>query len=139
MKDKTFSAGLLEKINVVAPELLQNYDDVKVILELCGYENSPVSFNELMFNAKYIKGLRTVLSKFPINEDEYMQKMFKEFTSNLEKFSLQLKSLLADSGDAVTLFNKKYFELEHDCMANLMSLINDLSLCKEYFNRTGEE
>lgn len=138
MKDKVFSIDILDEINNQSPGFLKNYDDIRVLIEMSGDNSSEVKFNELMFNAKYIKGLRTVLSKITINGDVYQEKIFNEFTKNLENFSLQVKSLLNNSGDLLSQFEKKYFDLEHECMANLMSLIDDLSLCKEFYNRSDE-
>lgn len=136
MNDKAFSGKVLEEINMHSPGLLKNYDDIRLILELSKEQKSDINFNELMFNAKYIKGLRTVLSKISINGDVYQEKIFNEFTKNLEMFSSQIKSLLNNSDDALAQFEKKYFEMEHECMANLMSLIDDLSCCKEFYNRS---
>ena len=138
MQEKVFSIELLEELNNQSPGFLKNYNDIRVLIDKSREKSSEVSFNELMFSAKYIKGLRTVLSKITINGDAYQEKIFNEFTKNIEKFSLQIKSLLNNSGDLLNGFEKKYFEMEHECMANLMSLIDDLSLCKEFYNRSDE-
>lgn len=137
MTGKKFSLELLHDVCKNDIAALKNTEDVKFLFQLCNDDSALISFERLIFDAKYIHGLRSVLGKFSINEDRYMEKIFGEFSSNLEKFTKHLKSI-SESAEksAAADFQKKYLRLDQENMVSLMSLIDDLSVCKEHLNNS---
>lgn len=127
--------SLIEKINDHSQKPLKNVYEVSVIIENTKKDRNVELFKELIFTAKYVNGLKSVLSNQIINRDDFMERMFEEFNKNIQKFSDNLKISIESSGDKIkSHFNGKYFELNHNCMINIMELIEDLSKCKEFFN-----
>lgn len=131
--------SLIEKINDHTQEPLKNVYEVSVIIENSIKDRNFDLFKELIFTAKYVKGLKSVLSNQIINRDDFMERMFEEFNKNVQKFSDNLNISIDSSGDNIkSHFNRKYFELNHTCLINVMELIEDLSKCKEFFNSNPE-
>ncbi|HMQ68813.1 MAG TPA: hypothetical protein PKA90_09590 [Ignavibacteria bacterium] len=126
---------LIEEINDKTQKPLKNIYEVSVIIENTGNENKAGLFKDLIFTAKYVKGLKKVLSGQVVNKDDFMERMFEEFNKNVLKFSEYLKDSVESSDEKTkTHFSRKYFELNHECLLNTMELIEDLSMCKEFFN-----
>jgi len=49
----------------------------------------------------------------------------------------KVKLLLTNEDKEVNdFFEKKYFTMSHDSISNMIDLANDLSVCKEYMNKT---
>lgn len=135
MREFDIPDNLTEAVNAYSEQLLKNSEDISLLVNLC--RNSGINFSELAFNGKYIKGLRIVISRISITGDEYKEKIFKEFTESTEKLSSRIKKIIETSGTNQTAyFEQKYFSMNQESIANLMSLIDDLSLCKEYLNKT---
>ena len=110
-----------------------------MILENTFKEKKIESFKDLIFIAKYIKGLKSVLSNQIVNKDDFMERMFEEFNKNVQKFSGNLKNIIDCSDDKVKLhFTNKYFELKQESLVNTMELAEDLSSFKEFLNAYPE-
>ncbi|MCB0726236.1 MAG: hypothetical protein KDD00_02150 [Ignavibacteriae bacterium] len=131
--------SFIEEINDKTQKPLKNIYEVSVIIENTGNEKNIQLFKDLIFTAKYVKGLKSVLSNQIVNKDDFMERMFEEFNKNVQKFSVFLKDSVESSDEKIKIhFNRKYFELNHECLINTMELIEDLSLCKEFFNANPE-
>jgi len=127
--------SFIEKVNDHSQKPLKNIYEVSVIVENTFKQNSFDIFKDLIFTAKYVKGLKSVLSNQIVNKDDFMERMFEEFNKNVQKFSGDLKNIIDSSDDKVKLhFSKKYFELKHESLVDTMELVEDLSLCKEFLN-----
>ena len=94
--------------------------------------------SDLMFTAKYVTGLKKIASYGSYTEDEYVKKIFSEFNTNVQKFITMLDDLLDESGEPEARdMRNLYLKMDQESLARSLVLAEDLSLCKEYFNRTG--
>lgn len=125
---------LLEEINEFSEKPLINRFEVSFIIESF-YESDKKFFNELIFSAKYVHGLKNVLAGRSINKDDYMKRLYEEFNKALERFISLLREVILEAIDSIVkFFDEKYFKLSQNNMVNVMILANDLSMVKEYFN-----
>lgn len=136
MKFSDKTNNLIDDINSESVSPVKNLYEFSVIAETAFSKDKIDEFKDLIFNAKYVKGLKSVLSNRTVNADDFTEKIFDEFNSSLKKFIDLLKNILNDADEKIFLhFNEKYFQLNHECIVNSLELIDDLSLCKEYLNR----
>ena len=106
------------------------------LLELSNKSELREKFSELMFTAKYVTGLKKIVSSGSYTEDKYLEKIFKEFNVNVQKMINILDEYLEDSSNSTGREMKNdYLKLDHESLAKSLELAEDLSLCKEYFNR----
>lgn len=136
MKFSDETNNLIDDINSESVSPVKNLYEFSVIAETAFSKDKIDEFKVLIFNAKYVKGLKSVLSNRIVNADDFTEKIFDEFNSSLRKFIDLLKNILNDADEKIFLhFNERYFQLNHECIVNSLELIDDLSLCKEYLNR----
>ncbi|MEP7146045.1 MAG: hypothetical protein ABI792_03435 [bacterium] len=135
MSIKINAENIIDEINEFSERPLMNRFEISVIIEfICVSDNK--LFKDLIFQAKYVNGLKNVISGRSINKDDYMEKLFEEFNKSLERFiSLLREAVLKLNDSGIKFFDEKYFKLTHESMVNMMKLIDDLTIVKEYFNR----
>ncbi len=140
MKISDNTVKLLERINEQSRKPLKNTYEVSLLLESAISFSKATEFKDLIFTAKYINGLKNVLSNRIINGDEIMEKLFDEFNKNIQKFIELLKKMVITSGEkSEEFFRVKYFNLHQESMVNSMELIEDLTYIKEYFNKNSKD
>ncbi len=133
MKFSDKTVDLIFKINEFSGKRVKNVFEVSFLIESAlSSEIKRKEFEDLIFTAKYVNGLKSVLSNRIITGNEYMEKMFDEFNKNFQKFLDQLKVMTFESMNKQ--YTGKYFALDQQSINNSMELIEDLSLCKTYFN-----
>lgn len=126
---------LIENINNDTGQKLRYQYEISLLINTSLNNSLHEEFKELLFSAKYVKGLKKVLADRTINRDKYMENMFEEFNLNLQKV-IEMMKLIVEKADNVDRknFNDKYFSLDHQSIVNSLELIEDLSICKQYFN-----
>jgi len=140
MKISEGTGALVEKINEHSRKPLKNAYEVSALLESAYNLSKAAEFKDLIFTAKYINGLKNVLSNRIINGDDIMEKIFDEFNKNIQKFIELLKRMVIPSDKKTEeFFNVKYFKLDQESIVNSMELIEDLTSCKEYFNNNSKD
>lgn len=139
MKFSEETNNLIDDVNSGSVNPVKNLYEFSVIAETALAGNKLDEFKDLIFTAKYIKGLKSVLNNRIVNADDFTEKIFDEFNSSLRKFIGQLKNYLNDSDEMIFKhFTDRYFRMDHDCILSTLELIDDLSLCKEYLNRNPD-
>ena len=140
MKISDNTVKLLERINEQSRKPLKNTYEVSLLLESAISFSKATEFKDLIFTAKYINGLKNVLSNRIINGDDIMEKLFDEFNKNIQKFIELLKKMVTTSDEkSEEFFRVKYFNLDQQSMVNSMELIEDLTYIKEYFNKNSKD
>ncbi len=139
MKISESTKELIEKINENANVPLKNIFELSFLIESAFKNDKLIIFKELIFTAKYLNGLMNVLSGRIVTGDDYMEKIFDEFNLNLQKLTGILKTISFPSDTQTEkFFEDRYFQLDQNSIVNLMELIDDLTACKEFFNRNPE-
>lgn len=115
---------------------IQNEDDIKRLIELALKEEKLNDLEEIAFSAKFTKGLlRIIQNRENTIEDEYFEKIKKEYSENIQKVKIGLEELINHGSDFIkNIFNEKYFLLTHESLANLNNLCGDLEWVKMYLN-----
>ena len=115
---------------------IQNEDDIKRLIELALKEEKLHDLEEIAFSAKFTKGLlRIIQNRENTIEDEYFEKIKKEYSENIQKVKIGLEELINHGSDFIkNIFNEKYFLLTHESLANLNNLCGDLEWVKMYLN-----
>ena len=140
MKISDNTVKLLDRIGEQSRKPLKNIYEVSFLLESAINFSKATEFKDLIFTAKYINGLKNVLSNRIVNGDDIMEKLFDEFNKNIQKFIELLKKMVITSDEkSEDFFRVKYFNLEQESMVNSMVLIEDLTYCKEYFNKNSKD
>jgi len=125
--------NLLYEIQLHTEEKIRNLFHVGFLIESSQTGNSKTFF-DLIFTAKYLNGLRLVLSK-ETKSEESRENLEKEYMENLELLIRNIHILLESGNpDVQNIFKSKYFGLSPECLLNLGDLIADLSLVKNYYN-----
>ncbi len=110
------------------------------LFELAAKNNSFEALSKLMFTAKYVTGLKKIVSSGSFTEDKYLEKIFKEFNVNVQNMINILDELLEDSGGSIAReLRNTYLKMDHESLARSLELAEDLSSCKEFFNRNEEK
>ena len=92
-----------------------------------------------MFTAKYVTGLKKIVASGSFTEDKYLEKIFKEFNVNVQNMINTLDEFLEESGGSIAReLRNSYLKMDHESLARSLELAEDLSSCKEFFNRNEE-
>lgn len=110
------------------------------LLGLACKNNSFESLGKMMFTAKYVTGLKKIVSSGSFTEDKYLENIFKEFNLNVQNMINSLDEFLEDSGEAMEgELRNSYLKMDHESLAKSLELAEDLSSCKEFFNRNEDK
>jgi hypothetical protein len=113
---------------------LKNEFELSALIEFTHTKKSDVSFNDIIFKAKFLKGLAKVMA-VSVESEENSAKFMTEYTTELKNLTVLIQKGLQQSEPVIlNSFKNKYFELTPDCFLNMNLLIEDLSVCKDYFN-----
>lgn len=131
-KSEEFYNGL---INFSRGKIL-NEEDIQRLLEITFKEDKLKELDDVSFSAKFTKGLLRIIQNRDNNiEDEYFEKVKKEYSENIQKVKSGLEDLIKNSSDFLKgIYEEKYFQLTHESLANLNNLCSDLEWVKMYLN-----
>ena len=131
------TANLVEEINVFSEQKLKRKDDLKILLEMSFKNEKSALLENLLFTAKYIRGLERVLKKGSMNpEISNIEQIKQDYTNNIKKSIDQIKELISFADTEVnSYFEEKYFKLTQEGFQSLSELLEDLEWTKMYFNR----
>jgi hypothetical protein len=112
-----------------------NFSDLGALIEVTAGSGNNELFEELIFNGKYVNGLKKVLDKDVSISDDAKQKIISQFQGAVETLIRTIQNVLKDRDPELqSYFESKYLLLTQQNMVNLISLSQDLAVCKEYFN-----
>jgi len=113
--------------------LFKNTFELSVLIEHTISSDNPQLFSDIIFKAKYIKGLLKIIKDNP-QKDDKTEKIHNEFSGNLIDLKEQILNLLQKIDDEIhNSFQTKYFEMNIDSLNNYYGLIDELAKCKDYF------
>lgn len=113
---------------------LKNEFELSALIEYTNNDKSHVSFRDIIFKAKFLKGLARVIA-VSTDSKENSEKFISEYTAELKKLTEMILSGLSGSNQIILdSFKKKFFELTPESLKSFNLLIEDLSICKDYFN-----
>ena len=115
---------------------LNKKDDVQQIVTAAVNLKREYEFHELIFTAKYLRGLLRILNKAPgIPEVENIDYVRSDILENMEKIIDQLRKIVSGTEPAtIKFFEKNYLLLNQDSFKNLNLLLADLESVKKYLN-----
>lgn len=128
--------NLLNEVEEFSNLELKRKNDIQSLLDVSlnnGYEEE---FEELIFTAKYIEGLKRVLQKgSEFKEVENLDIVRKDLSENIKKIVEQINLLVKKSSPEVKKhFDETYLGLTPQCFANLNQLLSALEWIKKYLN-----
>ena len=131
------TANLVEEINVFSEQKLKRKNDLKILLEMSFKNEKSALLENLLFTAKYIRGLERVLKKGSMNpEISNIEQIKQDYTNNIKKLIDQIKELISFADTEVnSYFEERYFKLTQEGFQSLSELLEDLEWTKMYFNR----
>ena len=134
MKFSDDTIDLILDIKEFSGGKLKNEFELSALIEYTHTHKTDVSFLDLIFKAKFLKGLAKVMA-VSIDSKDYSEKFLSEYSAELNNFiELIQKGLNKSDPIIINSFKNKFFELIPECLVNLNLLIEDLSVCKDYFN-----
>ena len=114
--------------------MLKNEFELSALIEFTHTNKADVSFKDIIFKAKFLKGLAKVMA-ISVESEENSGKFMSEYTTELKNLTeLIQKGLQISDPIILNSFKNKYFELTPESFINMNFLIEDLSVCKDYFN-----
>jgi len=113
---------------------LKNEFELSALIEYTIYKENRKIFDDIIFKAKFLKGLSKVMAG-KIESQENRGKLLEEYTAELTSLTESINNAFTDSDPVIKdSFLNKYFELTPESFMNLNLLLEDLSVCKDYFN-----
>jgi hypothetical protein len=113
---------------------IRNEFELSALMEFTVNKQNKKAFDDIVFKAKFLKGLSKVMAG-NIESKESRKKLLAEYTEELKNLTELIKDTLSSPEPIVmNTFNQKFFELTPECFMNLNLLIEDLSVCKDFFN-----
>ncbi len=118
---------------------VRNISHVSVLIELAYTAGNHKLFNDMIFKAKYLKGLKNIsqkeISGNSIDIKTANEKILTEMSSELTNLTKIIQDVISKlSPEEKADFENNFFLLEKDCLIKYYELIEDLSMFKEYFN-----
>ncbi len=116
--------------------LLNKKDDVQQLISIAVKLKREEEFNELIFTAKYLRGLLRIVNKAPgIPEVESIDHIKSDISENMKKVLDHLRNILSGAeANAINFFEKNYLSLNERNFINLNLLLADLESLKKYLN-----
>ena len=126
----------LDGLKSFAGDKLSQEEDIKRIVTAAFREDKLEELEKLAFSAKYAVGLmRIIRTRDNTFEEDYFEKIKTEYGENLEKVKRILGDLAESEGGFISsIFDEKYFRLNHTSLDNLNILCRDLEFVKQYLN-----
>jgi hypothetical protein len=125
---------LLREIQKFSSKKLKRISDIGILINQTERDKAGLLFSDLIFTAKSICGLKSVMLNKPQTE-ESKKTLVREYQTNMNLVSKKIITILENSSfDTKTDFKEKYFSTDDKSLHNLIELIDDLGVCKDYFN-----
>lgn len=128
--------SLLKEVEKFSKVLLSNKDDLLLVFTEGLKAEHLESFNNLLFTAKYVHGLKKVLEKgasLPeVNNLEDVKKDLSENTIAVINILKELNSSMPDENKEKFEYN--YLKMNQGCLSNLNNLLTGLEKTKIYLN-----
>lgn len=136
MRLNLLDENFLDETEKFTNHLLNKKDDIQQLISVVVNLKREEEFNELIFTAKYLKGLLRVVNKAPgIPEVESIDHVKADISENMKKVLDQLRGILSGVEESkVNLFEENYLSLNQDSFRNLNLLLADLESVKKYLN-----
>ena len=113
---------------------LKNEFELSALIEFTISRQNEKTFGDIIFKAKFLKGMSKVMSG-NIESEDSRKKLLAEYAEELRKLTDLINETLSNSEPVIIdSFGKKFFELTPECYMNLNLLVEDLSVCKDFFN-----
>ncbi len=128
--------SLLKEVENFSKILLPNKNDLLLIFTEGLKAENFKSFNDLIFTAKYVQGLKRVIDKGASMTDvNNLEDVKKDLSENL----VSLVDILKEYNTSMPDENKEKFEYDYlkmnsDCLSNLNNLLKGLEWTKIYLN-----
>jgi hypothetical protein len=128
--------NLIQQVESYTGKSLHKHTDLKLLLEISIQYNLEENFEEMAFTGKYLYGLMNVLkSGGTVPEVGNLDHVKKDMTTNIEKLTNQISTIIDKSGEEIKLrFEKDYLEINQQNLMNLNLLIEDLNQVKKFLN-----
>lgn len=128
--------NILIKTQRFNKHLLNKKDDVQQLISIAVKLKREEEFNELIFTAKYLRGLLRIVNKAPgIPEVESIDHIKSDISENMKKVLDHLRNILSGAeANAINFFEKNYLSLNERNFINLNLLLADLESLKKYLN-----
>ena len=111
---------------------LKNIFELSFLIEETYSKGNEKAFQDIIFAARYVYGLFSVI-KANFNTDLVNDSIKDEYSGALISLKNGIKAV-TDMTDMKNHFESKFYGLSQDCIMNFMVLVEDLSICKNYFN-----
>jgi hypothetical protein len=136
MKIEISNKSFLDEVEKETGGILKNRTDIAKLLEICVTGGKEKEFEDLIFTAKYIQGLMRVMKKAQtIPEVQSVDYIKSDFTNNVKKIIEQIRNLFGEKDDESKIyFEEMYLSSRQHSFENLILLLIDLELIKEYVN-----
>lgn len=123
---------VLAALDVLSTGTLKCRSDLGTLLELAAQNNAQYQLDGLSFTAKFLSKSHGIMQRIGRNGQGYEQ-LAKEFSSNLEKATALIRSLMTAAPIEVRQrFDSTYLSLTPESLQNLLSLFHDLSWYKNW-------
>lgn len=123
---------IMATLDVLSTGTLKCREDLGTLLELTAQSNAQRQLDDLGFTAKFLSKSHGIMQRIGRNGQGYDQ-LAKEFSSNLEKATALIRSLMTAAPIEVQQrFVSTYLSLTPESLQNLLSLFYDLSWYKNW-------
>ena len=130
------STDFIEELIRSAGNRIKNIDDIKWLYESAAKNEQTDLFEKTAFTAKYINGLKRVISSGSNNpEIGNIEQIKQDLVDNYKKVLQQINQLISGGDEeSQSNFSKKYLETSGESFTRLNSLLEDLDRVKIFLN-----
>lgn len=112
---------------------------VSILIENTYSAGDKDCFNDLIFKAKYLKGLKNVsikdISAQNIDVKTANEKIVSEITREINNLTTLIKNIISNiPKELQDDFESNFFRMDNNSLLKYYELIEDLSMFKEFFN-----
>lgn len=127
---------LLKQVDNFSNFKLSRRDDLQIIFAEGVKPENIKRFEELVFTAKYIRGLFKVMKMGEQNpEVKSMEYVKNDLTKNMEKVVVQIRELVSSASQRDRKYiEEKFLQMNQDAFRNLNELLTDLEWTKMCLN-----
>ena len=131
-----FDENFLNKVEEYTSNPLNFKEDLKSIIEIVNESEQDIQFNDLVFIAKYVRGLMRVLNNASaIPEVTSQERIKSDLNENIKKGVTMLKEIISyTTNEQQDYFEQTYLSLTAQNFSNLTKLFSDLEAVKKYLN-----
>ncbi|MBI3587106.1 MAG: hypothetical protein HY088_08260 [Ignavibacteriales bacterium] len=132
MNIRPATAQFIKELEVASDRKLHYPQEIAQLIDLAHEGGKVEVLEDVVFHAKFLTKSFGVMKRIGMDGEGY-DKLSAEFQTGMEKVTTLLKTIIKESpAEIKNYFVGMFFSLSHENLANLMKLLVDLAMIKNW-------